>query len=462
MTKPAGVQELGLPELRVDVVEPHTRAKHQWVRCQVGTDIQFNAESLKSYCLAAWEPVVYDALLLAGAVQFSDHVKRRPLRGWARAIELSLPVHEPDRWSDPAVSKALHEALNYLTGDRWTVTFKAMDEKIEPPLQQPLALKTAAAAIIPYSDGMDSRTVAGLMAREYGDRLIRVRLGSSGPDKGANGEVRRPFTAIPYKVPRKKRDFPETSARSRGFKFAVLSGMAAYLTGAPEIIMPESGQGALGPWLVPVGQAPADMRNHPFFMRRMETFLKALLGYQVQFNFPRLWYTKGETLAAFANSYADDDSWADTWSCWQNARQVSVNGRKRQCGICAACMLRRLAVHAAGLHETRDTYVWEDLSVPAWRSGAAASFDQVTDAMHEYAIAGVLHADHLAELNHSTLNAEVLSIKTSGLARALDITKSKGEAQLRRLLEQHGKEWRDFVRSLGDNSFVARWAQRAG
>ena len=33
---------------------------------------------------------------------------------------------------------------------------------------------------------------------------------------------------------------------SRGFKFAMISGLAAYLTGANKIIIPESGQGLSG------------------------------------------------------------------------------------------------------------------------------------------------------------------------------------------------------------------------
>ena len=462
MTLPAVAEELDLQELRVDVVEPHARGKRQWVRCEIGTDVQFKLEGLKSYCLSPWQPVVYDAFLLAAAVQFCDHVKRRPRRGWARAIELRVPVHEPDRWNDPAVTRVLHDVLNYLTGDRWAVSFKALRQTIDPPLQQPLALETDAAAIIPYSEGMDSRAVAGLMAREYGDKLIRVRLGSSGSGNRIKGGARSPFAAVPYKLSRKKISFPETSARSRGFKFAVLSGMAAYLTGAAEIVVPESGQGALGPWLVPVGQAPADMRNHPLFMQKMETFLKALLGYQVRFSFPRLWYTKGETLAAFATGCPDGNSWADTWSCWQGSRQVSVEGRKRQCGICAACMLRRLAVHAAGLQERPNTYVWEDLSVPDWNAGPAESFEHVTSALYQYAIAGVLHLDHLAELNHSALSAQALNMKTAGLARATGLTKSEAEVRLRRLLEQHEKEWRSFVHAIGDDSFVTRWAKRAG
>ena len=55
-----------------------------------------------------------------------------------------------------------------------------------------------------------------------------------------------PFTTVPYKIAAGDFNFPETSGRSRGFKFALLSGIAAYLANVRRVIVPESGQGALG------------------------------------------------------------------------------------------------------------------------------------------------------------------------------------------------------------------------
>lgn len=78
----------------------------------------------------------------------------------------------------------------------------------------------------------------------------------------------------------------ETSARSRGFKFAVVSAMAAYLVDAPATIVPESGQGALAPALLPVGHGYEDYRNHPVFTKLMARFVNALLDYPIQFQFP--------------------------------------------------------------------------------------------------------------------------------------------------------------------------------
>jgi hypothetical protein len=127
------------------------------------------------------------------------------------------------------------------------------------------------------------------------------------------------------------RSFPESSARSRGFKFAMLSGIAAYLSKAQTIFVPESGQGALAPALIPVGQAYSDYRNHPLFTGRMAVLLEALFRHKVQFEFPRLWFTKGETLVAYLNANSNAE-WSKTRSCWQDNRHASVDGKRRQCG----------------------------------------------------------------------------------------------------------------------------------
>jgi hypothetical protein len=94
------------------------------------------------------------------------------------------------------------------------------------------------------------------MNKELGDRLIRVRLGSKAFDRPAAPSAKKqPFTSIPYRVTPLALTNVESSARSRGFKFAMVSALAAYAVKAERIIFPESGQGSLGPVLVPVGQA---------------------------------------------------------------------------------------------------------------------------------------------------------------------------------------------------------------
>ncbi len=452
-----------LGSVRVDVVEAGERGHKGWLQCQIEKNIEFSTVRLETYCFADWDPVVYDALLVAAAIEFADRTQRRPASTWARDIELRIPVHDPDRWNDNRVLGTLHNVLDFLTGDRWTIGFSKRRQPVNPPRQGRFSLPQGLSAVIPFSDGLDSRIVAGLMASELGNKVIRVRLGSKTCDAQSLPRQKHPFTSIPYRVREGERKFSESSARSRGFKFALISGLAAYLAKAQQIIVPESGQGALGPSLVTVGQAYEDYRSHPLFTDRMEKFLDALLGHQVRFQFPRLWFTKGETLIKFVSECDEASSWPKTWSCWQQTRQVSVEKKKRQCGICAACMLRRMSVHAAGLLEPKHAYVWEELGAETFEHGAVASFakNKVTGKLRQYAIAGSLHLDHLAGLQASPANQKALSLNAFQLSQSLGLPQAEVGAKLDRLLTQHGNEWRSFVHSLGQNSFVADWAIQA-
>jgi hypothetical protein len=451
------------PALKVHVLEPHVSARSHWTLCRIGHNVEFSTDKLESYCVATWEPVIYDALIVAAVVEFADRTLKRPALSWQREFQLVIPVHEPGRWSNKIVSDALLDALDLLTGDRWNVEFAERAAPLAEPKQQHFDLPSTVNAVIPYSDGMDSRCVAGLLDRTLGDKLIRVRLGSRIRDAKTLPQQRQPFTSIPYRVRAGNHAFVESSARSRGFKFALISGLAAYLTKAQRVLVPESGQGALGPALITVGQGYADYRSHPLFTGRMTRFLEALLGHQLAFDFTQLWQTKAETLRDFTSSCKSGDSWSQTWSCWQQTRQVSVDGKKRQCGICAAGLLRRMSIHAEGLKETPATYVWENLGAPSFERGAAPSFPKrkITKAQREYAIAGALHLDHLAQFRHSTSNAGKLGLFSFQLADSLGIKESEARGKLDRLLKQHETEWKDFVGSLGNNSFLVNWAAGA-
>jgi hypothetical protein len=447
-----------LPLVRICVVEKGRQARSGWTQCEIGTNLVFSAEPLASYFFAEWEPVIFDALLLAAAVEFCDKTQRRPALGWSRDIALNLPVHDPAHWRSKAVHDSLHDALELLTGDRWQVTFVNRKKDVASPQQGLFNLPTGALGVVPFSDGLDSRAVGALLAKEHGSKIVRVRLGPKTSDRPKDEQGRKePFTAVPYKVRPSERRFVESSARSRGFKFAVLSGLAAYLAKANKVFVPESGQGALGPALVTVGQAYEDFRNHPRFTKKISAFLKALLGRDIAFEFPRLWYTKGETLAAYAALNGRSVEWRKTRSCWQDNRQVSVDGHRRQCGICAACMLRRMSLHAAGLDEPKDIYIWENLAVADFADGAAQGFTKITRAQRHYAIAGALHLDHLASLRRAPHFDQTLDFHAFQLAEVIGLPEKEVRLKLDRLLSQHEREWKEFMASLGPKSFISGW-----
>jgi 7-cyano-7-deazaguanine synthase in queuosine biosynthesis len=446
-----------LPRIEVVVTEKRKRSDTR-VNCVIGEHIQFNEGKLLSYCFSEWKPVVFDMLVVAAAVEFCDRLQKRPAIGWSRDIYLEIPVHDKALWESQNVKASLISALSFLTGDKWNIVFANRKAAEMSRTQASLALPSGAKAIVPFSDGMDSRAVAALSALQFGASVIRVRLGSKKHDQPKVDGRLQPFTNVPYKVKSSERRFSESSNRSRGFKFSLIAGIAAYLADVDTVIVPESGQGALGPALIPVVQAYPDYRNHPRFTERMEKFLAELLGHHVSYAFTRLWFTKGETLKAFVSDTVGSDKWAETISCWQQNRHVPVDGHRRQCGICAACMLRRMSVHAAGLAEPNDSYVWENLGAANFEDGVPESFTKITSALREYAIAGTMHMDHLAGLADSPRHQSTIKRNASQLAKSLNMTNEDAEMKLVSLLRRHRDEWRAFVGSLGPDSFIRQWA----
>lgn len=452
---------LPLKELAVDVVEAGARRRKGTVACRLGRNIHFDLETLESFSSNKWDSTVYDAFVVAAAVEFCDRSLSRNAMSWGRKFSVNIPVHDPGKWSSKAVTQALIEALNLLTGDDWTFEFRSRKASAPPPNQERMRFPSNAEAVMAFSDGMDSRAVAGLEGHRLGNRLVRVRVGLKQHDISKIDRREQPFTAVPYNIKLEAGRNAENSARSRGFKFSVVSTMAAYLIDAPSVIIPESGQGALAPAFLPVGQGYEDYRSHPLFASLMERFFKALLEYQIQYRFPRLWKTKGETLREFVDVCGNDGRLTKTRSCWQQSRQVAVLGQRRQCGVCAACMLRRLSVHAAGINEAPENYVWESLHADAWEAGAAKSFTKFTPALREYSIAGVLHFQHFALLRDSMQYQLTKRRAVSELARALSEPSAEVNQYLDRLLQQHSAEWSVFVDGLGPTSFVRQWIDGA-
>ncbi len=352
---------------KICVLETPTALQGDWIGCLIDTHIKVRPQVLRSYLFAPWQPVIYDLSLVAAAINFCDWNCKRPSNIWERRFEVRIPVHEPARWNDPPVRTALQRVLQTLTGDRWDLTFIDRQSPYPSPSDQSLALPSKTQAVIAFSNGLDSYSVGNWYAAEHGDEtIVRVHVG-----RGYKAQPRRvPFTALPFKVKALPKIRHETSQRARGFKFAAASGLAASLANVSDIIVPESGSGALGPVLVRYSGMYSDFRNHPKFFRQMEAFLSALLGRQLNFKQPRLEMTKGESLLAYldhtrVNRDAATVGLREARSCWQTRHYVAVgDGTRRQCGVCASCMLRRLSMHVAGIEEASETYSWENLNAP--------------------------------------------------------------------------------------------------
>src|SRR3546814_16503353 len=85
--------------LSVDVAEhTGTASSPDTAVCHIDEHIRFDTAALETYCFASWEPVIYDLMLVAAAVEFADRKKNRSNEHWSRELKLRIPVHEPDNW----------------------------------------------------------------------------------------------------------------------------------------------------------------------------------------------------------------------------------------------------------------------------------------------------------------------------------------------------------------------------
>ncbi|KIH77535.1 Queuosine biosynthesis protein QueC [Geoalkalibacter ferrihydriticus] len=420
---------------------------------EIGKEITFNPAILDTYNYEGWKPLHYDLLVVCAAVEFADcRCQRRPTQ-WHRPFQITVPVWELERWQQPEVKKYLVETLRHLTGDDWQFSFvQAMSSGPNEHRQHSLPFANNKDFAIAYSEGLDSRCVSGIY--DQGDIAVRVRVSKH---KDKINKTERPFDRIPFDA--KPRPSPESSVRSRGFKFAAITAIAGQLSGVSKIIVPESGQGALGPVLVPLHNIYSDYRNHPTFFRRMEKFLDALLEYSVIYKQPRLWFTKGQTISAFlAQTGRPEKDLFDTRSCWQTRHNVQVDGKRRQCGICAACLLRRMSMHAAGVVEPDDTYAFANLMTTDFKDALPQNFHgKPTKSIIEYGSVGSRHLQQLSELAAQPDN--ILLRDAFEISRATGMSQQETMTKLKTLLSKHSQEWFDFINAQGEKSFLHIWTK---
>jgi len=118
-----------------------------------------------------------------------------------------------------------------------------------------------------------------------------------------------------------------------------------------------------------------------------------------------------------------------------------------------------MSVHAAGLEERPGTYICTDLSVESLEEAVHPDFRRMGRAFREYAIAGTLHLDHIADMAGADSRLEVRrhAVLTSA---ALGLSAAEAEARLASMLERHAAEWSSFLNDMGARSFVKNWTRK--
>lgn len=330
-------------------------------------------------------PRVMDLIELAAAVHMVDRMSARPRSAragdtWSRRIAVRIGVREPARWSRSEVRGPLHNLLTWLTDDVWDIEFvrrEAGPRKAERVLFL-FGQKPAGDSIALFSGGLDS--VAGLahdassgarsvaLAVASNHRMRSLQASSLGLLNGSGGHS---LSRLSVSLNLRGLSGVEDSQRSRGMVFLGLAGAAAAGLGLGEVRVYENGIGAINlPYSAAQTGAHGTHSMHPLTLDRMGRMLTVALDTQLQFVNPSQPLTKAQMCARLPEHY--HPALSASRSC-DTAASTRIAGALA-CGHCTSCLLRRQALHAAGLASLDEPSYRLDLLDPVhWRDPRAYS-----------------------------------------------------------------------------------------
>ncbi len=324
-----------------------------------------------------------DILVLAAHVHAADTRISRASEsqdGWTREIRLIVPVSDPDRWT--TVAPTFVRMLNFLTGDRWSIAFRARPRRfvsvaparparlIGPPFDD-LAL---------FSGGLDS-LIGAIDALENGRTPLLISHAGEGATSDAQSTI---FDALKTHYRGRAFDrlrlwmaYPdgfvrgsggENTTRGRSFLFFALGVFAGSgLEGAFTLKVPENGLIAVNVPLDPLRLGALSTRTtHPFYIARWND---ALQGLGLNGRIENLYWdrTKGEMVAACANDALLRRLVPSSLSCASPTKGRWQGLGTQHCGYCLPCLIRRAAL-VAGLHPDPDPTVYTSMTSPPARS----------------------------------------------------------------------------------------------
>lgn len=312
--------------------------------------------------------LAFDLVLLATAVSGADNRVSRALHaqdGWTREIHLHVPVSNPDAWN--AQRAVILRALNFLSGDRWNITFRPRPAKhaaLVPSVDElNLGSHTTVSLL---SGGLDS-CIGAINLLEQKERPIFVSHSSSssggyqkavvrklGEKYGDKAFIRiRAWNAFPRHIISGGGD--EDTTRTRSFLFFALAVYVANGFGRPmSVLVPENGFIALNVPLDPLRLGALSTRTaHPYYLARWNEFMRGL-GLDVTLSNPYATITKGRMVANCANRDVLKQVAPITMSCASPGKARFKKQKPGHCGYCLPCLIRRASL-LKGLGAGEDT-----------------------------------------------------------------------------------------------------------
>ncbi|MEW6657231.1 MAG: Qat anti-phage system QueC-like protein QatC [Thermodesulfobacteriota bacterium] len=303
-----------------------------------------------------------DLLILAAHVHASDtriSRKTESQDSWTREIRLVVPVSDPLLWS--ASAQMIARLLNFLTGDRWVIGFRARPRGFKTIVaRKPRRLVAAPFnSLSLFSGGLDS-LIGAIDLLENGKEPLLVSHAGEGAGsqsqanlydslkkyyRGRSFNRLRLFMSFPKKLVRGVTR--EETTRGRSFLFFALGIFAGSgLEGTFTLRVPENGFIALNVPLDPLRLGALSTRtSHPFYIARWNELLR-VLGIIGRVENPYWDKTKGEMVAGCANSALLGRLIPASMSCSSPTKGRWQGRGIEHCGYCVPCLIRRASLYA--------------------------------------------------------------------------------------------------------------------
>ncbi|MDA8446503.1 Qat anti-phage system QueC-like protein QatC [Paracidovorax valerianellae] len=323
-----------------------------------------------------------DLLVVAAHVHAADTRISRAEQSqdsWTREIRLVIPVSAPARWA--AAVPTLVKALNFLTGDRWTIGFRARPPRFATIAQEapPTLIAPTFDSVSLFSGGLDS-LIGAIDLLEGASTPLLVSHFGEGATSDAQGKLfaalKKHYGTSSFERLRVGMTFvdglvedvgSENSTRGRSFLFFALGVFAGTgLDKAFILRVPENGLIALNVPLDPLRLGSNSTRTtHPYYMARWNELL-AELGINGRIENPYWDKTKGEMALSCGNHALLTRLAPDSLSCSSPTKGRWQGLGIEHCGYCLPCLIRRAALDRAwGAGEDKTTYTVPDLHAKA-------------------------------------------------------------------------------------------------
>ncbi len=275
---------------------------------------------------------------------------------WLREINVRIPVSTPDLWNSN--SKLIIEALNFLTGDEWTIEFYQLSDGYFFNDELELEENVNIEKVCLLSGGLDSLVGAIDLVNTNDNIIFTSHFDNAGAIKDKQKEIfdeiyssqpQKNFMLSQFRVRHSTNLFCglDTNQRARSMIFLGFALFHAINFNVNEIILPENGLISIN---LPLNESRTTSNStrttHPYFIKTLKEFITNI-GINIDILNPYQKKTKGEMLEECADKVLLNKLINKTISCSHYKRKEPWTRRLGvlNCGYCIPCLIRRSSIY---------------------------------------------------------------------------------------------------------------------